>query len=1401
MQISTKTSRQLPAMSHHLAARLKSIFYCLCLVLLALFSSTESSAQTCTVNAGVPFVMCQGEASQWTLYGNTNDPGGGTVPITWSVVSQPAGSSVNIASTNSLTTDVTGVNVIGSYIFKIEGVCPDGSGTPFDEVTYELAAPLPDPNLDPSYIFCTEGSISVPSPDPSVSYGWLAIEFDENLEYEYGVNFSADTTTFSMDVNRYYPGGEGKVVLFSTRNGCTRTDTVDLIMMNDEAADAGADVYICGDTWVKHPWIEEQLEADEYRFLTRGGSMQWNQLSGPGTATIDYQSTYTNYSDGFTTWTGLTPGTYEFELVFTYPPPCNTVTRDTVAFYANAGVSDDCQNFSTGRVFVGDCYGDLDSWIIDLKNYGIDPAMILPGDSIIWSLEGPECSFPLPAVNQMIVEVPTDGICEDCELHAYYQCNSAPGCGDAIEFEFFVFDAEYEYSDIYACTPDGDPVTVGMNAPIGGSSTANCNGNSNFTYTEVVSSPLFAAGTRLSGLLGNIPFPIGQHDFEYNVTAQNHYLQLTESAGSTGCQQSYPFSVIVAGIATAANAGTDAILPCNQTTTTLSGSDPNVPTFTGSTFMWYFVDGPTVPTISDPAQLDLNVSNMVSGIYTFKYSVGNVGCGFFEDEVSIVVADSAPGPVSAGPDQTSCYGGKIYLDATIGPDDMGTWTSVPGGLTFGDIHDPNTYIEGMAPGTNYTLTWTAENGCGDNSDSVIINVTNSDGGYADAGPDVCVLSFGSGSLANLTANTPIPGAIGTWSIVGSSPATTAGTFSDINSPNSTFWGGGGSNNNFWLEWSVIAPGCDIQRDTMMVTFKSYYKNPLDDLYSFCGGPGTYTLDYENFWYGHYLWDENYEGPAGVEFLTPLNEEPATISFQEPGAYLFYINNGSDACGEPAEITVYVTEEVPAVDAGPDEILCDVYDIELDAGSPPNGGYWIASVESMTNAYGDVSWSDNTDPGATVTVPFAGDWSFVWVAIPDEAYGSNCLATDTVNIFIVPPATVEPVETYCVTSAVTLRGNHPGEYGTGSWTFVSGPSTPTQTALSSAGDVAVYDNFAASGTYIFEYSITSPHCPTTTQQMSVVFEDPMPQLPDDMLICNDSLVINGPVFPPTMSVEWTILSGSGSIIGSNSGQDLEIGSLINGETITIEIAVTTASGCTGRDQMNIAVEYVDPLSIVATDITVCGGGDGAVEINGMLTNTTYTLNYTFNGMEQGPIGVTSDAFGRYILDNLGPGEYGDIIITNAAGCQSEVLGPAILEDVCTQNLGDFVWFDDDNNGQQDSGESGVANVIVSLYEDTDQDGVPDGPPVSNTTTASNGYYLFPNIDAGSYIVGFNISPVPGPYGFTQQDNGSDISDSDVNAAGLTGTIILADGIDNMTVDAGIHESCVNNDCILIQAVKN
>lgn len=103
---------------------------------------------------------------------------------------------------------------------------------------------------------------------------------------------------------------------------------------------------------------------------------------------------------------------------------------------------------------------------------------------------------------------------------------------------------------------------------------------------------------------------------------------------------------------------------------------------------------------------------------------------------------------------------------------------------------------------------------------------------------------------------------------------------------------------------------------------------------------------------------------------------------------------------------------------------------------------------------------------------------------------------------------------------------------------------------------------------------------------------------------------------------------------------------------------------------------------------------------------------------------------------------------AAGADAQVNFTRIVApDVTTQNfanldplsIGDLVFSDANNNGLFDGTDTGIQNVRVELFEDTNLNGVYDDgvdQPVAGATpqlTDANGNYLFDNLFPGEYIV--------------------------------------------------------------------
>lgn len=204
-------------------------------------------------------------------------------------------------------------------------------------------------------------------------------------------------------------------------------------------------------------------------------------------------------------------------------------------------------------------------------------------------------------------------------------------------------------------------------------------------------------------------------------------------------------------------------------------------------------------------------------------------------------------------------------------------------------------------------------------------------------------------------------------------------------------------------------------------------------------------------------------------------------------------------------------------------------------------------------------------------------------------------------------------------------------------------------------------------------------------------------------------------------------------------------------------------------------------------------------------------------------TTTNTSGNYLFSNLNPGDYkvqvvaptgyyitkadigtndavdSDIASTGYSALTTLVAGEndmswdAGLYRKCA--VGDKVWFEENYNYQQDSWESPVINVKVSLLNSS-------GTVIATTYTDSNGKYLFSNLDPGTYAVQFDKSPgytygvYTGYYNtyygaWASKDVGTnDAIDSDVNYGGSTTQVTKTDqfslvsGQTDLTRDAGI-----------------
>ncbi|MCB0044461.1 MAG: hypothetical protein KDD92_03430 [Caldilineaceae bacterium] len=123
------------------------------------------------------------------------------------------------------------------------------------------------------------------------------------------------------------------------------------------------------------------------------------------------------------------------------------------------------------------------------------------------------------------------------------------------------------------------------------------------------------------------------------------------------------------------------------------------------------------------------------------------------------------------------------------------------------------------------------------------------------------------------------------------------------------------------------------------------------------------------------------------------------------------------------------------------------------------------------------------------------------------------------------------------------------------------------------------------------------------------------------------------------------------------------------------------------------------------------------------------------------------------------------------------------------VGNFIWLDENSDGLQDEGETGIANVVVQLKDSS-------GTVIATTVTDSEGGYLFADLPPGNYFVDVDESSLPAGMSQTTVTNNSD-SDGDgvaddadfgnKNHSGSGYAVSLVSGEENLTADFGYNHN--------------
>lgn len=312
----------------------------------------------------------------------------------------------------------------------------------------------------------------------------------------------------------------------------------------------------------------------------------------------------------------------------------------------------------------------------------------------------------------------------------------------------------------------------------------------------------------------------------------------------------------------------------------------------------------------------------------------------------------------------------------------GVWTMAtgPGAVTFVEDSLPTTEVNGLIEGV-YEFVWTVGNGsCPTITDTVSVTVY--DMPMSNAGSDIDLCDTYS---ASLFGNTPVGSATGEWT-VDSGPSVPA--LSDPGNPLSPI--SDLIEGTYTLIWTVSNGTCPSDSDTMLINVYDLPASIAGDTVELCG---IYDLDLTgNIPVGTAtgVWSL-LSGPSTPTFAD-VSDPLTNVSDLEEGNYEFIWTVSNGTC-TPATDTVLITiYDAPISNAGADQSLCSAPETSLTGNIPTGSSTGVWTTISGPTV---VSFTDETDPGTTVSGFEEGTYAFVWTV----SNGVCESATDTIVITI------------------------------------------------------------------------------------------------------------------------------------------------------------------------------------------------------------------------------------------------------------------------------------------------------------------------------------------------------------------------------------------------------------------
>lgn len=693
--------------------------------------------------------------------------------------------------------------------------------------------------------------------------------------------------------------------------------------------------------------------------------------------------------------------------------------------------------------------------------------------------------------------------------------------------------------NITSCPNNAGTLTISANAPQNTGETA---------YWEIV-------GANNAGVVINFPnlptSTITLPQTSCGTTTLQWVIEGPEYAAGQRCRTTSQITVTNYGGVKPVSAGADQTLSnCYTTTqsTNLTGTYGGCG-LNGQNGQWTFVSGPNTPAIGSPNSNDTQISNLIEGTYTFRWTVTGP-CASGNDLVTITVPPATQ-DVTTLPDgdeniffcDSSINQVTLVAQTPLYAGETVQWTQIEGdtGAVIVSPTNPTTLVTNISDaGDPYRFRYTLTNsntGCIFTKDYIVQFNSPTRTIVANNGDDL----IGNCNATVFTIPLTVTGTgYNQYRIVSGPAGSPLGPFPTAytnvgNSLTLTLTTSGEYIVEFVRKQDGSLPiGCDYGFDSLniLVSGEPTPSNAGSDVSLPCGDTTT-VLSGVATDEGMHFWSQ-LSGPNEAVIVDNFAVD-TQVTGLIPGTYVFeYITKGGGAkCGfSVSNVTIHVSgSNLGTTDAGPDQIVCTNSQVPLAASPPLSGeiGTW-----SQVSGPSTITFSNVNDPNAVATgfTTAASAYQLQWT-IAYLHLGPSCSASiyDTVtiatnNATASSSADAGPDACYpSGTSSFNLSGNTPGILETGIWTVVPAAGV----IIADENDPNTMVTVPGNGTYVFTWAIETITrlCEPNRSSVSITIANtpPAANAGPDQEICGNTITMAAT--PSSGGVgTWTRISGVG-----------------------------------------------------------------------------------------------------------------------------------------------------------------------------------------------------------------------------------------------------------------------------------